>query len=324
MLRIEFEDYEAKFMDARDVSTGLSHWENQFAEKQAANSRLDLSEPCISSYVHVVRNLDDRVEPVSIGSLPFHKIIVPLAPVRITKSINGTDFHRDRLFVPGESAVWSKAAAEQSAKTGWRNTPFGQYGFASVMISPQQMADAARTLGLDYSSLEFEPIAIRTDRVVDGLVRSLAAELEASLPAGRLYAEQIIQALGVHLTAKYTTMKRELKLPESALTKEQVQQVKDYVLAHIGTTIELSELAQQVALSKYYFARRFKKAVNESPAAFVRRLRMEKAMHLLKEENNWTLAKVAAEVGYADPSSFAKAFAQHVGMNPSEYRQAQK
>jgi len=77
------------------------------------------------------------------------------------------------------------------------------------------------------------------------------------------------------------------------------------------------DLASQMALSPRQLTRRLKEAIGETPAALIRRLRLERAAQLLEEEH--TVSETTYAVGYQSPSHFAKAFRKHFGCPPSEY-----
>lgn len=67
------------------------------------------------------------------------------------------------------------------------------------------------------------------------------------------------------------------------------------------------------------FLKRFKRATGLSPIEYVQVLRIEEAKHLL-ETTDLPLDEIAADVGYAEPSSFRRLFRRMVGLSPSAYR----
>lgn len=83
----------------------------------------------------------------------------------------------------------------------------------------------------------------------------------------------------------------------------------------------VGRLADEVALSRRQLTRRLKKAVGESPAAFVRDCRIERAKALLEDESR-TVAEVAYAVGFRSPSHFSQVFQEKVGPSPSDYQAA--
>ena len=81
----------------------------------------------------------------------------------------------------------------------------------------------------------------------------------------------------------------------------------------------LASLAQAVGCSRSAFAERFRAAMGEPPLAYLRRVRLQRAMRLLTESDR-TLEQVAAAVGYGDAFGFSKAFKRAIGESPGEFR----
>lgn len=81
----------------------------------------------------------------------------------------------------------------------------------------------------------------------------------------------------------------------------------------------LEELAGRAGLSRTVLAERFRDAMGDTPLAYLRTVRMQKAMRLLAETER-TLEQVAQQVGYQDAFSFSKVFKRSVGMAPREFR----
>jgi AraC-like DNA-binding protein len=82
----------------------------------------------------------------------------------------------------------------------------------------------------------------------------------------------------------------------------------------------LEELAVRAGLSRTVLAERFRVAMGDTPLAYLRTVRLQKAMRLLSETSR-TLEQVAREVGYQDAFSFSKVFKRTLGLAPREFRQ---
>jgi AraC-like DNA-binding protein len=81
----------------------------------------------------------------------------------------------------------------------------------------------------------------------------------------------------------------------------------------------LEALASRAGLSRTALAERFREAMGDTPLAYLRTLRMQRAMRILSETDK-NLEQVAAEVDYQDAFSFSKAFKRTVGVAPKEFR----
>ena len=82
----------------------------------------------------------------------------------------------------------------------------------------------------------------------------------------------------------------------------------------------LEDLARHAGLSRTSLAERFRAAMNETPLAYLRTVRMQRAMRLLADTGHH-LERIASEVGYQDAFSFSKVFRRTVGVSPKEFRQ---
>lgn len=72
-------------------------------------------------------------------------------------------------------------------------------------------------------------------------------------------------------------------------------------------------------MSRSGFAAAFTDSVGEAPAAYLARVRMARAEHLLLEQD-LALPQVAEAVGYASTAAFSVAFKRVRGIPPSEVR----
>jgi transcriptional regulator GlxA family with amidase domain len=97
---------------------------------------------------------------------------------------------------------------------------------------------------------------------------------------------------------------------------EEVIEAVEARLSDPGLTV--SQIADAVALSRRQLTRRLKDAVGQTPAAFLRERRIERAKELLADDPE-TIAEVAYAVGFRSPSSFSQTFRDETGRTPSEY-----
>jgi len=85
----------------------------------------------------------------------------------------------------------------------------------------------------------------------------------------------------------------------------------------------LGDLASQVGMSLSKFKQVFRQSYHIPPYAYLRKARMEKAMCMLQLDGV-RVTETALEVGYNSVSHFAKAFASHFGVSPSEARKGSR
>ena len=80
-------------------------------------------------------------------------------------------------------------------------------------------------------------------------------------------------------------------------------------------------LAAEVDLSTSRFAHLFRAETGVSPMRYLQVVRLERA-HLLLEGTSLSVRDVMTQVGYSDPSHFARDFRRHHGVNPGQRRMA--
>ena len=101
--------------------------------------------------------------------------------------------------------------------------------------------------------------------------------------------------------------------------KELVFVARDFLAENYDSNISAADAAAYVFLSQSYFTRVFKEEVGISPLAYLLRIRIEKACHLL-ENPNVKVSRVAALVGFTNPQRFNAGFRKYMNMTPLEYR----
>jgi AraC-like DNA-binding protein len=98
-----------------------------------------------------------------------------------------------------------------------------------------------------------------------------------------------------------------------------INQTVNYIELHYSTIGNLDEMADVSGLSKYHFLRKFNKYVGLTPLEYLSKLRIEKAVHLLRT-TEMTIENVAKSVGFANGNYFSKVFRQWVGIAPGKFR----
>ena len=84
-------------------------------------------------------------------------------------------------------------------------------------------------------------------------------------------------------------------------------------------TYRLAELAAAFHVSTRTMLRRFQAETGESPLSYLQRVRVRRAKALL-ETTDLRLGEVMSAVGYLDPGTFRRLFAEHTGVSPADYR----
>ncbi len=95
---------------------------------------------------------------------------------------------------------------------------------------------------------------------------------------------------------------------------EKLHDITEQNLSNANFTID--EICLEIGISRAQLYRKLLSIAGRSPNTFIRDLRLEKAMVLLKQKTG-NISQIALEVGYNNPSYFTKCFAEKFGHNPS-------
>ncbi len=104
------------------------------------------------------------------------------------------------------------------------------------------------------------------------------------------------------------------------LPPRRLQRVFSHIRENIGRDLSVTELAQVVGMSQYYFSKLFKMSTGTTPHQYVMRQRVERAQEMLRETQT-PLAEVATQVGFETQSHFTSVFRKIVGATPKHYRE---
>jgi AraC-like DNA-binding protein len=107
--------------------------------------------------------------------------------------------------------------------------------------------------------------------------------------------------------------------PVSRQDVEAIDKARSILEKNLDEPPSLEKLASQVGMSLSKFKQVFRQSYDMPPYAYLRKVRLEKAMCLLQLQGA-SVTQTALEVGYNSISHFAKAFASHFGVLPSEVR----
>ena len=99
--------------------------------------------------------------------------------------------------------------------------------------------------------------------------------------------------------------------------------VVDYLHAEFRHTPSLEQIAGVAGVHPSHLVREFKRAFGETPASWIRRMRIESTAGLVGGSGE-PLAQIAAAAGFSDQSHFTRQFRQHFGVTPISYRRANR
>jgi signal transduction histidine kinase/ligand-binding sensor domain-containing protein/CheY-like chemotaxis protein len=126
------------------------------------------------------------------------------------------------------------------------------------------------------------------------------------------------QKMREHFSREITLEPTAVKV--SSLDEKFLQRVMQTVEEYIADPLFGVEVfSEAMGMSRMQLYRKLKALTDQSPNEFVRRIRLQRAANLLAQEAG-TIADIAYQVGFHDPSYFTKMFQKQFGKTPSEYQ----
>ncbi|MEN8250615.1 MAG: two-component regulator propeller domain-containing protein, partial [Bacteroidota bacterium] len=105
----------------------------------------------------------------------------------------------------------------------------------------------------------------------------------------------------------------------TSVDEDFLTQAMNVVETHMeDDTFDVSHFCKEMSMSRSTLYRKLDALTNQSPVGFINVLRIKRAASLLKQ-NFGNVTQVAFEVGFSNPSYFAKLFKETYSLTPSEY-----
>jgi len=98
-----------------------------------------------------------------------------------------------------------------------------------------------------------------------------------------------------------------------------IKNAQVFIEDNVSEKISVEKLANKYAISRRNFARRFKKATQNTPLEYIQRVKVEAAKKSL-ESTQQNVNEIMYQVGYADQKAFRTIFKKYVGLSPVAYK----
>lgn len=189
--------------------------------------------------------------------------------------------------------------------------------FIDLHLDPSLVMDSSGS-GAIPSGHESLPEILPQFAIRDPLIQQIGLSLhsELQISADPLYAEALAQALAVHLLRRYAHRPPALPPVTGSLSPYQLNQVIDYIEAHLEQNLRVGAIAQQVQLSPYHFSRRFRQSTGLAPHQYILQRRVERAQQLLKQGG--AIAEVSNQVGFSSQSQLTRHCKKLLGATPRQ------
>ncbi|MCL5499110.1 AraC-type DNA-binding protein [Phytobacter palmae] len=164
----------------------------------------------------------------------------------------------------------------------------------------------------DSYSLHFSRTMAREPQLAGAIARTFHALHSEEM---RIVQQSTMDDLLGQLTRHSQWRKR---LPSHLQSAAVAHRARDYLHAHMGDNIGLSDLARETGTDRFTLTRCFKREFHLSPHAWLIQLRLANARSMLARGEQ--PASVAAALGFADQSHLGRWFQRAYRLSPAHYR----
>ena len=160
------------------------------------------------------------------------------------------------------------------------------------------------------------------DQPLQAVATGLAELLETArreLEHDRELAKASLIAASDILHAEIERLSGAKDFQRGCLVAWQVVRVRDYVDGNLHRPIHVRDLCAVARLSPAHFSRKFKLSFGETPLAYVARMRLKKACHLMITSKA-TLSEIALRAGFSDQAHLCRQFKRAFSQSPATWR----
>lgn len=112
---------------------------------------------------------------------------------------------------------------------------------------------------------------------------------------------------------------RSISMPKLDQVGPSIRKALDHIAGHFGEPLSIQSVAAVLKISPSHFSALFSRQMQIGFREYLTRLRVEEAKNLLTA-TDYPISQIAVFVGYADQSSFTKAFKRVAGITPYQLR----
>ena len=155
------------------------------------------------------------------------------------------------------------------------------------------------------------PVIVLTARLLSSAdLERCNRGVSAILSKGLLNTTETLDLIEASLAQKHTPWR---------VTQQHVRQAMDCIHKRYAEPLSREDIARYVGINADYLTDCFRQVLNITPVTYLRRYRILQARELL-ETTDFSITRVALEVGFSGSAHFSRTFHREVGMTPRAYR----
>lgn len=203
-----------------------------------------------------------------------------------------------------------------AASQSWRTVALK----VDARIVDRVASDHVPTLVREAVSKGGRPISV--SRPLGSAIARVADDLARPTYRGRmaaLYQEsKVLELLALQLDA----LAEDRTVPRNLTARElhRIREARDRLLADLGNTPQLHELAHSVGLTPKRLNLGFRELYGTTAFELLRDARLDAARDLLAEAGDLPLKQIAWQVGYSQATNFISAYRRRFGVSPGRHK----
>lgn len=224
----------------------------------------------------------------------------------ISNKQQGSNAALEELYKPPtlinllEGGQWQ--AAKEKLNTFFNSNPQQQYTrerlYEAFIAISNGLIYVANKMGIDLHSIDPHGVNLLLDR-----------SMLLSADSLHKWSADMIELLSMQYDESDTHHKKHI-----------IKQVQELISKELGLDASVKTIADRVYLHPVYLSKLYKNETGESLGDYIIRMRMEKAVYMLKHTNK-KIYEITTELGYQNPQYFSKVFRRYYGCTPHEYRE---
>lgn len=155
---------------------------------------------------------------------------------------------------------------------------------------------------------------LRYMQIIQLLEEALASEEFGA----RRMADTLCQQLLVDVNRDVLRSRTAQEETDSYRVDHKMEEVRRYITEHLGEELSVDTLAKEFFISRYYLMHRFKAVTGYTVHQYISQKRLLRAGELIRA--GVPVMKAAEQVGFAEYSTFLRAFQNTFHMSPREFR----
>lgn len=200
----------------------------------------------------------------------------------------------------------------------WRTE--GPIGFAHLYLHPHSV-DHVVNEEFDRDSRSVELIDCVGQRLplLSAMMSGMLDQIETPTFGSRLVLDTLLHSLIVRLISECSTLSEAGSLAPHSISPRRLRRVLDFIDSHLGTDIELADLASVAGSSRFHFSRAFRDATGFPPYRYLIHRRIDAAKTLLLQDT-LSIAQISEQCGFNSQNQFSAMFRRVFGTSPGRFR----